>query len=115
MKAVITGTSTEVTWPQTTQMGAMSFLLGIQVQAEISPASYLQSANLQLLSKAAIQGSPLSSPTCPTCSDAGSLTFPKPLPVKAEQALLQPKDQRVSSDGIQGHGGHQELQAACPP
>lgn len=87
MKAVITGTSTEVTWPQTTQMGAMSFLLGIQVQAEISPASYPY--------KPAIQGNPLGSPTCPTCSDAGSLTFPKPLPVKAEQALLQPKYQSI--------------------
>lgn len=38
MKNLITGTSTEVTWPQTAQVGAMSFLLGIQVQAEISPA-----------------------------------------------------------------------------
>lgn len=75
MKNLITGTSTEVTWPQTAQVGAVSFLLSIQGQAEISPSSYQQSANIQLLSKAAIQRSPLGSPTC---SDAGSLTFPKP-------------------------------------
>lgn len=70
MKNLITGTSTEVTWPQATQLGAMSFLLGIQVQAEI-----LNRLPFVICKHAA----PFkSSPICSTCSDAGSLTFPKP-------------------------------------
>ena len=114
MKNRITGTSAEVTWPPTTQVRATSFSLSIQVQAGISSASCWQPANLQHLSKAARQVSALRCPTCPTCSAAGSLTFPKPRVWMLSKPCNSPEI-RVSSDGTQGNGGHQELQAACPP
>lgn len=91
MTNLITGTSTDIKWPQTAQVGAVSPLLSIQVEAEISPASSQQSANLQLLSKAAVQGGPLGSPTCPTCPDAGSLTFPKPRAGRLSKLCYRPE------------------------
>lgn len=87
MKNLITGTSREVTWLPTTQVGAASLLLSAQIQAEISPVSSGQAAIPQLLSKAATHLSHLS--LLLSC-------LPKAVLVSAGQALLQAGDHRVS-------------------
>lgn len=92
MKNLLTGTSTEVTWLHTVQVGAAALLLSPQTQAEISPVSSGQAATPQLLPKSATHLSHLSLllscwTPCP----------PKATCVNAGQALLQAGDHRISS------------------